>query len=171
MNKLARKNPFKFGKRMLCRGCKSYSHLIRNCPTICKADLVNYVLQTGEDAAHLTIDQLLDTIQDLPDDAWLMTCENISQADITGSPEANREPLQDHTDEVSRTMFTRLVSWADQHEILREAQTNDVMTLAYDRQETYSDSQPTSVLITSQSLPDMNASLQARVIEGMKRKD
>ncbi len=66
-------------------------------------------------------------------------------------------------------MFTRSVSWADQHEILREAQTSDVKTLAYDRQQTESDSQPTSVLITSQSLPDMNASLQARVIEGMKR--
>ncbi len=77
VNKFDRKNPFKFGKHMLCRGCKSDSHLIRDCRTIRKADLVNYVLQTGEDAAHLTIDQLLDTIQDLPDDVWLMTCENI----------------------------------------------------------------------------------------------
>ncbi len=99
-NKFARKNPFTFGKRMLCRGCKSDSHLIRDCQTIRKADLVNYVLQTGEDAAHLTIGQLLDTIQDLPDDVWLMAYENISQPDITGSPEANTEPLEDHTDEV-----------------------------------------------------------------------
>ncbi len=156
---------------MLRRGCKYNSHLIRDCPTIRKADLVKYVLQTGEDAGYLTIDQLLYTVQDLPDDVWLLKCENSSEPDITCSPEDNTEPLQDHTDDISRTVYTRLVALLDKHEILREIQTNDVMTLAYDLQRTESDSQPTSVPITSQSLPHMNASIQARVTEGMKRND
>ncbi len=52
---------------MLYRGCRSGFHLILDFPTMRKADLVNFVLQTVEDAAHLTIDQILETIQDLPD--------------------------------------------------------------------------------------------------------
>ncbi len=126
------------------------------------------MLQTGEDAAHLTIDQLL---EDLRDVVWLITCENISQPDIACSLKANTEPFLDHADEISRKMLTRLVSCGNHLEILRETQANDVMALAYDRQQTESDSQPNSVLITSQSVPDMNASLQARVMEGMKRND
>ncbi len=43
INKFARKNRFRNGKHMLCRGCNSDSHLIRHCPTLRKADLVNYI--------------------------------------------------------------------------------------------------------------------------------
>ncbi len=35
-----------------------------------KADLVDYILLISEVSTVLTVDQVLDTVQDLPDDVW-----------------------------------------------------------------------------------------------------
>ncbi len=69
-----KKNRFRNGVRMLFPGCKSDSHLIRNCPTMRKAALVYIVLERmipsdGFDSAcSLPINQILDAAQDLPDE-------------------------------------------------------------------------------------------------------
>ncbi len=118
---------------MLCRGCNSDSHLIRHCPTLRKADLVNYTLQTGEVATTLTVNQLLDTAQDLPDEVWQSISEQISEPHMQNSPFDDLEPPESPKDAISHAMFTRLASWADQHDILREIQCTDAMTLAYDQ--------------------------------------
>ena len=60
----------KDGSIRKCRGCGSIWHFIRDCKKVKKVSLVNLVLEllTLADPHSLSMNQKLDTIQDLPDD-------------------------------------------------------------------------------------------------------
>ncbi len=59
------KNPFRNVVRMLCRRCKTDSHLIRNFPKMRKAVLVNIALESIIPSDFLILFALS---QDLPDE-------------------------------------------------------------------------------------------------------
>ncbi len=64
-------------------------------------------------------------------------------------------------------MFSRLASWSDQHEAIAGAQNSEVLVLAYERPKLNIDLDSVSVQLTSQSQPDLNATLKSRVLRGM----
>ncbi len=76
---------------MLCRGCKSDSHLIRDCPKMKKAALVNIILESVipwdafDSAYSLSIKKIVDVAQDLPDEVWFAISKDVMEEE-EGTP-------------------------------------------------------------------------------------
>ncbi len=98
----------KDGNVKRCRACNSHWHFIRDCHKTKKASLVNLVLNLEvEESESLSTNDILDVIQELPDDVWLGVSDQ-----LPNSPELETS--------VPRTVYTRLVMIADQLELIKE---------------------------------------------------
>ena len=99
------------GRRLLCRGCKSDSHLIPNCPKVNKPRLVYAIMQNYADANEsvfygASLDDILNEVQNLSDDSW---------ADISSEVMDSSE----NDSEIAEAQCNSLCHWADQHDVMR----------------------------------------------------
>ena len=98
----------KDGNIRQCQGCGSIWHSIRDFDQLEKASLVNSVLELPTLSNHesLSKNQILDTIQDFPDDVWFSISVQLAAEEISSS-------------DVAESAYNLLAMLSDQHEILK----------------------------------------------------
>lgn len=123
------KNPIgRDGKRMLCRGCGSDSHFIARCDRQDKAKLVAFAAELlGDDVISLSMEDVLDTIQELPDDLWQVCFSKIDKDNVGSENEAPKQVMFATDVDVvldelvpKEVMMTKLVDSAAVHEFIGE---------------------------------------------------
>ncbi len=97
-----------------------------------KPTLVSLVFDASipfEEAQALTVNQIWDIAQKLPDEVWYTMSDKVMETDIPHAP--LEYTIHTSQDQISETKSTRLATWADQHELLRETQDKEVMNISY----------------------------------------
>ena len=115
------KNPIgRDGKRMRCRGCNSDEHFIADCNERDKPKLITFANDLiVADALNYSGNQILEMIQELPDDIWdLFLSSQVDMQHEADQPANKMEPKE--------AMFASLANMAAMHEFIGPKALNDI---------------------------------------------
>ena len=108
------------GKRMRCRGCNSDEHFIADCNERDKPKLIAFANDLiGADALNYPGNQILEMIQELPDDIWDLFLS--SQVDMQHEADQLANEM-----EPKEAMFASLADNAAMHEFIGPKALNDI---------------------------------------------
>ncbi len=117
---------------------------MRECFQMKRAALVNIFLESvirpdGYDSTEsLSINQIIDVAQDLPDDVWFAISKEVMEEEEHTFTFQKATPLAKNPMkyQMQCAMFTILGSWPDQNETIADAQNSEVIILVYEHPNT-----------------------------------